>query len=86
MEASLDPRGSDRATCGHDWKPLSFVFETQLLDDRGRVLIKQPALDEAKVYLVCLKCSSYTYMTTKWVSYRLYGSEDQNPDGTWKEE
>lgn len=67
------------ASCEHDWKPISFVYETQLLDSQGRVLIRQPDLDEARVYLVCLECASHTYLTTSWVGFRLYGSEDANP-------
>ncbi len=39
----------------HDWTPLSFVFETQLLDEDGRVRVRQPATDHAKVYCVCMK-------------------------------
>jgi len=58
------------------------VFETQLLDQDGRVCIRQPDVERGRVYIVCLRCASHTYMSTKF-RYRLYGSEDQLEDGTW---
>lgn len=78
-----DPRGTDRAACDHNWQPVSMVFETQWLDDEGRVLVRQPDTERGRVYLVCLLCASHTYMSTAWVQYRLYGSEDQ-VDGAWE--
>ena len=57
--------------CAHDWVPLSFVFETQLLDKHGRVLIRQPHLDTGRVYCVCMGCHSHTYIETKWAGYYL---------------
>lgn len=65
--------------CSHDWQPVSMVFESQLLDGDGRVLIRQPDIDEGRVFLVCLQCASHTYVSTSWVGFRLYGSEDANP-------
>lgn len=82
----IDPRGSDRRTCEHNWQPVSMVFETQLLDDHGRVRVRQPDINAGRVYLVCPLCASHTYMSTKWVGHRLYGSEDQHDDGTWIDE
>lgn len=69
--------------CRHAWKPAGMVFETQLLDGDGRVIIRQPDLDTGRVYLVCLLCASHTYMSTSWTGYRLYGSEDTtNTEGS----
>jgi hypothetical protein len=65
--------------CRHEWQPISMVFETQLLDQDGRVLVRQPDLDEGRIYLVCLGCASHTYVTTSWIGFRLIGSEDANP-------
>lgn len=55
--------------CRHKWIPLSFVFECQLLDVEGRVKIRQPDADGGRVYCVCMKCHSHTYMQTKWVGF-----------------
>lgn len=52
------------------------AMETQLLDERGRVRVRQPDLDRGKVYYICRRCASHTYMTTQWVGWRMYGSED----------
>jgi hypothetical protein len=65
-----DPKG-----CEHSWQPVSMVFETQLLDDEGRVRIRQPDLKAGRVYLVCLACAQHTYMATNWTGYQLEGSE-----------
>jgi hypothetical protein len=59
------------------------VFETDLLEIEGhriRTLIRQPDIDEARCYFICRKCASHTYMTTQWIGYRLYGSEDAAVD------
>lgn len=50
---------------GHDWRPLSFVFETQLLDNDGRVRIRQPDTEKGRVYCVCMRCHQHTYMVTR---------------------
>lgn len=55
--------------CDHDWKPVSFVFESQLLDKDGRVQIRQPDITKGRVYCVCMKCCGHTYMETGWVGY-----------------
>lgn len=55
------------------------VFETELLEIHGRYVrsnIRLPDIDEAKCYFICRGCASYTYMTTQWIGYRMYGSED----------
>jgi hypothetical protein len=57
----------------HRWQPVSFVFETQLLDRDGRVLIRQPALDDGRVYVVCMNCHTHTYIVTEWAGYFLGG-------------
>ncbi len=64
--------------CPHKWQPISMVFETQLLDPQGRVMVRQPDADKAKVYMVCLGCAQHTYMETSWANYRLYGSGDRD--------
>lgn len=61
--------------CEHKWQPVSFVFESQMLDKNGRVLVKQPDLSSGRVYCVCMKCLSHTYIETGWVGYYL-GSPD----------
>ena len=53
----------------HHWQPLSFVFESQLLDKDGRVLIRQPDIDAARVYCVCMACHSHTYIVTEWAGF-----------------
>lgn len=68
---------TDPASCGHEWQPVSMVFETQLLDERGRVQVRQPDLEAGRVYLVCLRCAQHTYMQTNAVGYRLEGSTDR---------
>lgn len=67
----------DPRNCLHEWQPVSMVFESQLLDDDGRVIIRQPDLDKGRVYLVCLRCAQHTYMETSWVGYRMEGSPDR---------
>jgi hypothetical protein len=57
--------------CKHNWQPVSFVFESQILGDEGRVLIRQPDCTGGKVYCVCTKCHSHSYMETVYVGYRL---------------
>jgi hypothetical protein len=64
----------------HQWQPLSFVFETQMLDGSGRVVVRQPDLDKGRVYVVCMPCRSHTYIETAWVGYYLgypYMEEEQ---------
>lgn len=61
----------DGTTAGHKWEPLSFVFETQLLDPEGRVRVRQPAIDEGRVYCVCMRCHQHTYIVTKWANFFL---------------
>jgi hypothetical protein len=46
----------------HRWQPLSFRFETQLLDGEGRIIIRQPDLHEANIYVVCMECNTWTYI------------------------
>lgn len=60
----------------HRWQPVSFRFETQLLDHEGRVRVRQPDLQQGRVYMVCLGCNSHTYVDTEWVGYFLGGPGD----------
>ena len=69
------------AECEHVWEPVSMVFETQLLDAGGRVHIRQPDIQEGRVYFICRGCASHTYMTTQWLGARMHGSEDAIPSG-----
>ena len=55
----------------HEWQPLSFVFESQLLDREGRVLVRQPDTEEGRVYCVCMRCHSHTYIVTEWAGFYL---------------
>lgn len=73
---------SDKCNDGEDhrWQPLSFSFETQLLDGEGRVLVRQPDLKEARVYCVCLGCNSWTWVVTEWVGYYRGGDGFAGPD------
>lgn len=72
----------------HRWQPVSFRFETQLLDGSGRVVIRQPDLREARVYMVCLGCNTHTYVVTEWAGYYLGGPGDGHagPEPTSKAE
>lgn len=89
-------RDTDATTCPrtpdgkHQWQPLSFVFETQLLDASGRVLIRQPDLDKGRVYAVCMPCRSHTYVETAWVGYYLgypfLEEEQEHYDGDTEED
>ena len=62
--------------CDHVWESVSMAFETQLLDEYGRVQVRQPDIHEGRVYFICRGCASHTYMTTQWLGVRMYGSED----------
>ena len=72
--SSAHPIGSrcvDGGIDAHDWQPVSFRFETQTLGPHGEVLIRQPDIDEARVYFVCMKCRGWTYGVFDWVGYYL---------------
>ena len=60
---------SDGDLYAHEWQPISFVFETQLLDAEGRVIVRQPKTEKARVYCVCMKCHKHTYIETDWVGF-----------------
>lgn len=55
----------------HEWKPLSFVFETQRLDGYGGVQVRQPDIRAGRVYAVCMRCFKHTYIVTQWVGFCL---------------
>jgi NMD protein affecting ribosome stability and mRNA decay len=59
----------------HNWIPVSFRFETQLLDGYGRVSIRQPDLKQGRVYVVCMACRTHTYVDTEWAGYYLGGPD-----------
>lgn len=59
----------------HRWQPVSFVFETQILDERGQPQIRQPAIEKGRVYCVCMECAHHTYIETDWVGYYLGGPD-----------
>lgn len=63
----------------HCWQPVSFVFESQLLDGSGRVLIRQPSISGGRVYMVCVPCMTHTYVVTRWAGYQMGG-----PDEPWE--
>lgn len=80
--SSAHPLGSgciDGDLDEHVWEPLSFRFEAQLLDDDGRVLIRQPAIDDAHVYFICMKCRGWTYGVFEWVGFFLGNPPDFYP-------
>ncbi|MFI7608727.1 hypothetical protein ACIBTV_26765 [Micromonospora sp. NPDC049366] len=66
----------------HPWQAVSFVFESQLLDPGGRVLIRQPNTRAGRVYLVCLGCHCHTYIETEFVGYWIPGPRDIPSDET----
>ncbi len=65
-----------RRACKHKWQPLSFVFETQILGAEGRVVVRQPKTEGGRVYCVCMKCASHTYVVTQWSGFYLGGDQD----------
>lgn len=65
----------DRSKCRHKWQPISFVFESQLRGMEGEVRIKQPSLERGRVYCICMKCASHTYIDTKWIQYHITPEE-----------
>lgn len=67
--------------CGHRWESVSMVMETQFLDPHGRVNVRQPDTQRGRVYFICRRCASHTYMTTQWIGFRMLGSEDAIPPG-----
>ena len=77
-----------RGKCEHEWQPVSFVFETQMLDNKGRVEIRQPGITHGRVYCVCMKCRSHTYIETGWAGFFInspdlleqYHDEDKGND------
>jgi hypothetical protein len=69
---------------GHEWQPVSFVFESQLLDSEGRVLIRQPSIDAGRVYCVCVPCGLHTYLVTRWAGYCL-ADEPETDEATEEE-
>lgn len=72
-----------RSTCKHKWQPLSFVFETEvLLSNAGgiRPMVRQPATEGGRVYCVCMKCASHTYIATQWIGYYLGGDQAPSED------
>jgi hypothetical protein len=62
--------------CDHDWQPVSFRFENQALDQNGRVQIRQPDLTDGRVYCVCMKCLSHTYVNTGFIGYILSSPDE----------
>jgi hypothetical protein len=67
---------ANRHQCEHAWQPVSFVFETELLTvQNGEIqpAIRQPDLHNGRVYCVCMKCASHTYIATQWINYYLGG-------------
>ena len=65
--------------CDHIWEPVSLSFETELYEVDGRYIrnhIRQPDLDEGRCWFICRRCACHTYMTTQYVGFRMYGSED----------
>lgn len=80
MNMCLDSQACDDGG-EHRWVPVSFRFETQLLDESGRVRIRQPDLHEGRVYVVCMACRTHTYVETEWAGYYLGGPDYSLLDG-----
>lgn len=53
----------------HPWQPISFVFESQLLDRDGRVQVRMPDVKKGRVYCVCMRCHQHTYIETGWANF-----------------
>lgn len=71
--------------CHHRWQPV--VLETvgrYWREDGSYYETDQPHMEEAKVWLVCLRCASHTYMSTAWAGVQLVGSMHRKP-GRWEE-
>jgi hypothetical protein len=51
--------------CDHEWQPLNIHIK-----EHG-----QPDMNNAKVWCVCMKCCSHTYIKTAWVGFYI-GSPD----------
>ena len=47
--------------CKHEWQPVSFSFELETVPD----------LNKGRVYCVCMKCCSHSYIETGYVGYYL---------------
>lgn len=47
--------------CKHNWQPVSFTFEAETAPD----------LSNGRVYCVCMKCFSHSYVNTGWIGYYL---------------
>lgn len=78
---------ANRRSCEHAWQPVSFVFETELLTIsaplgvlEARPIARQPDLVGGRVYCVCMKCASHTYIVTQWINYYLGGDRPVRPD------
>lgn len=67
--------------CEHKWQPISFVFETQLLDNMGRVAVRQPDIAVGRVYCVCMECCAHTYIETGYIGYYLNSPDLLEDDG-----
>ena len=69
---------ADGSAYSHNWEPVSFRFETQLLDPEGRVCVRQPDIDDARVYFICRRCRQWSYDSFAFAGYRLFGSAEED--------
>ncbi|RYE02388.1 MAG: hypothetical protein EOP50_00160 [Sphingobacteriales bacterium] len=53
--------------CDHLWQPVSFQF--------GQ-FSGAPDLRDGRVYCVCMKCASHTYLKTSWYGAYIGGPDD----------
>ena len=69
VSRAYQPDCSGNSLEQHQWQPISFRFETQLLDQDGRVIVRQPHTEEGRVYCVCMRCHKHTYIVTSWAGF-----------------
>lgn len=77
------PKGTrDPGKCHHRWHPVVLETTSRYWREDGTFYdVDQPHLENARVYLVCLKCATHTYMSTAWAGVQLEGSMHRKPGG-----
>lgn len=60
--------------CRHKWQPVQLRMETELLYTEGTTIradIRQPDTVQARVFVVCLKCLSWSYYDLGYAGFYL---------------
>lgn len=63
-------------TCKHNWQPVSFALEGVAPDLEGRTILRTPDAAHGRVYCVCLRCASHTFIDTEWAGFAITAGED----------